>query len=254
MSKVNRWLLGVVIFAAGIGFSDRWAHAGDAPPQPIVVTIDLVAPEAPAMNEAVARLARAVKRAGIEMRQERTADAKERGATAVKGPRILLLHERGLEAAKWSRDVGLENWPLGDGYRIKPIPGKTEGPGLVVASRQASGLLYGCHALAEEIERQGTLPFGLDVRSEPRFAVRGWASQLEDFWCRWMGGSPDWFQNDRYLAYLRDAFSRAPSYRINTFSLMGRGEVGELHTFVNYDRWDRLAAHRSPEARLRARQ
>jgi len=90
------------------------------------------------------------------------------------------------------------------------------------------------------------------VPGPARFPVRGWESQLEDFWCRWMGGSPDWFRNERYLAYLGDTFARAPGYGINTFMLMGCGDQGELHTFVTYAGWDRLQARRSPEERIRA--
>jgi len=67
-----------------------------------------------------------------------------------------------------------------------------------------------------------------------------------------MGGSSDWFRNEKYLAYLRDAFSRAPQYRIDTFMLMGRGNQGELHTFVNYVGWDKLFDRQSEEAKERA--
>lgn len=90
------------------------------------------------------------------------------------------------------------------------------------------------------------------IADTPRFSIRGWESQLENFWCKWMGGAPDWFRNEQYLAYLRDAFSRAPQYHINTFMLMGRGDQGELHTFVSYHGWESLSKQQSSEAKEKA--
>jgi hypothetical protein len=218
------------------------------------MTVNTVAPENPAIEEAIARLARAAERTDLKLKRERLTNAPGEEAFTAKGPRVMLLHEQGPAAARWSQTVGLEDWPRGDGYRIKPLPGDAGAAGLVVASRETRGLLYGCYALAEEIERQGKLPLGFEQRSEPRFASRGWSSLTEDVWCRWVGGTPQWYRNEYYLAYLRDAFSQAPVYRINTFQLMGRGNVGELHNFINYERWDRLAEHRSAEARRLAQQ
>ncbi len=86
------------------------------------------------------------------------------------------------------------------------------------------------------------------------FPVRGWESQLEDFWCRWLGGDPDWFRNPQYLAYLRDALARAPGYGINTFMLMGRHDQGEIHTFVEHGHWPALAARLTDADRARARE
>ncbi len=99
--------------------------------------------------------------------------------------------------------------------------------------------------VADSGAEPGTLAAEIPVARPSTFAVRGWESQVEDFWCRWMGGSPRWFQNERYLLYLRDALSRAPDYRINTFMLIGRGEQGELHTFVPYAAWKRLIVEAS---------
>jgi hypothetical protein len=88
--------------------------------------------------------------------------------------------------------------------------------------------------------------------SEGDFPIRGWESQIDDFWCNWMGGDPDWFRNKHYIAYLKDALHRAPGYHINTFMLMGRGDHGELHTFINYKGWSTLASLQSDEQRKKA--
>lgn len=120
--------------------------------------------------------------------------------------------------------------------------------------RRALSLAYFVCMLSMLAVSCGPKEHAQDVRNleSPAFPIRGWESQLENFWCKWMGGEPEWFRNEHYLAYLRDAFSRAPKYHVNTFMLMGRGDEGELHTFVHHSGWDKLFARLSEDERRRA--
>jgi hypothetical protein len=126
-------------------------------------------------------------------------------------------------------------------------------------------LIYCCFSLGSTIIAQpltdspktyqvpaSTENYAENVFRNGEFPIRGWESQIDDFWCSWMGGDPDWFRNTHYLDYLRDALKRAPQYHINTFMLMGRGDHGELHTFINYKGWSKLSLIQSDEQKSKA--
>jgi len=69
---------------------------------------------------------------------------------------------------------------------------------------------------------------------KPFFSFRGWETQIDGLWCAPRGGSSFWYKNDFYQNYLDEVLKRAPDYNVNALILMGRGNHGEVPTFISY--------------------
>jgi len=166
-------------------------------------------------------------------------------------PLIAELARRGLVK------LGPQN-PGPEGFVLKllPNPWHRRAKIWIIAGADARGTLYGAYEFASQVRTLNGLPEKLNVATKPAFPIRWWETQLEDFWNKHEGGSPYWYANEHYLAYLQDVLRRAPGYRVNGLVLMGRHDAGEVHTYLSYERFpelhaiyrDRRAAERKAQA------
>ena len=238
----------------GNGLLDVEAKAADTPKASALVTVSTVAPESSTLDEAVAgSTSRLSERdwgcGGSGSRMPGPSEATVFGGPWYSAATCATVRKPLSRAAMLA-------WRTGRGTTVSR---SSRSPGNRIAAwpwpRETAGLLYGCHAAGRGDRAAGQAPAADSMCR----ASRGLLSEDGPACCR-ISGAGQWA--DRPIGFRTTATwptsatpgARAPSYRINTFSLMGRGEVGELHTFVNYKRWDRLAVHRSSESRRRAKQ
>jgi hypothetical protein len=201
--------------------------------KPPSVRLVVVAAEGPVEAAAVARVEAALQAAGLAADVERPRSRPDRLPEANK-PTILLVEMDGSAAGTWLKLAGGTEWPAAEGYLVRPLPAEGgKSPSVAVLARDARGLLYGAQLVVDEIARVKGVPADLRAEAAPRFSYRAWETQLDDFWCRWMGGGDGWWKNPFYRQYLSDVLAKTPRYRVNALVLMGEFNKNEANNLID---------------------
>lgn len=173
----------------------------------------------PVLDTAVARLREAAARAGLPAARSITL-------------------ARSAEAAA---DLSVDSAALGpEGWASRRRTGGGTDRYWIV-SNSPRGALYGAYALADAIERAGSLPERWEGSSVPRFPHRAWqTAAFQGNFSLPLGGGFD-RPLEEIAGIVRRAIREAPRYGVNALILMGRiGEGIDAGWFVHHDEFPPL--------------